>query len=456
MPDYINTVLPHSPSKTHNIFLLSLYDMDQTIFNLMKMSYGTSISNKRGGLYPAYVWDLYDLADKLPGPKNYRFDHRYMDVDAPWKPLYAKSFNDDAGSEIYKKLRSFLPLTLENTPSYISQTYSGSFGFSPLINIGINNYDYLLRFAPSYVNYLNDQSAAEMVVYLASKVPLFPLMICSSLKSHYSFGPIFLNNINFSVRGGESLSAINVECNFVGGKILMSPDVPLYDASNATGAVKKKPGIEPIIYNEMNDLDNNPIVENAADLAGLNYDYHRYRSASLLDFVIDFKFYNDYLSLKAKVDTYKNLPPTYKIIDFSMTISQNIDLEFTNPYTTDYKRDDIGPKFASLQSREVTGSISYFCFNKTLQQPNTSELSVYFGGPFFYAMRNVDWSNPTVSISPGGGYTHTYKWRARVPAGTFLPTSDLTKNMSEFGGQQTVSINNLIREISDGLFGITG
>ena len=49
-----------------------------------------------------------------------------------------------------------------------------------------------------------------------------------------------------------------------------------------------------------------------------------------------------------------------------MNINQNVNLEFTNPYTTDYKRDDIGPKFASLQSREVSGSITYFCFNKTL------------------------------------------------------------------------------------------
>ena len=80
---------------------------------------------------------------------------------------------------------------------------------------------------------------------------------------------------------------------------------------------------------------------------------------------------------------------------------------------------------------------------------------MYFGGPFFYAMKNVDWSNPTVTITPGGGYTHTYKWKARIPSGTYLPTSDLTKNMTEFSGAQTVSISNLINEITSGLFGIT-
>lgn len=459
MPNYTNTVLPHSASKTHNIYLLSLYDLDQTIMSLMKMSYGSSVSNhSTRKLFPSYIWDLYELASKLPGPINTRFDHRVIDANAPWKQLYANRFSDDTGSEVYKRLSSFLPLALDNSPSYSAQQYSGSFSFSPLINIGISNYDLLLRSSPAYINYLNDQYAAETVVYLASIVPLFPLMVCSSINAHYSYGPIFLNSISFSAKGGDSLGAISIDCNFVGGKILMSPDVSLFTNTNPSKASKKKPGIEPSIYNEMNDLNDNPIVENAADLAGINYDYHHYRSASLLDFVVDFSFHSDYLSLKSKVETYKNLPPTYKIIDFSMTINQTVDLGFTNPYTDTYKRDDIGPKFASLQSREVSGSITYFCFNKTLQQPNSSGLSVYFGGPFFYAMENVDWSNPSISIQPGGGYTHTYKWKARVPTGTYLPNNDLkninSNNMSEFSGSLQVGINSLIDQITMNLFGI--
>lgn len=454
MPNYVNTVLPHSASKTHNLYVLSLYDIDQTIMSLMQMSYGSSLSNhSTTKLFPSYIWDLYELANKIPGLVT-KFDHKVVDVNKPWKQLLVNRFTDDAGSEVYRRLPSFLPLTLENSAQYSAQTYSGSFGFSPLINIGINNYDLLARSFPQSLHNLNDQSAAEMVIYLASKIPMFPLMICSSINSHYSFGPIFLNTINFSAKGGESLGAVSIDCNFVGGKILMSPDVTLFTNTNPSRASKKKPGVEPIIYNEMNDLNDNPIVENAANISTLDYDYHRYRSASLLDFVIDFTYHRDYLSLKAKVDTYKNLPPIYKITDFSMTINQNIDLQFTNPYTDTYKRDDIGPKFASLSSREVNGSITYFCFNNTLQQPNSSGLSVYFGGPFFYAMENVDWSNPAISVQPGGGYTHTYKFKARVPAGTYLPTNDLNKNMSEFSGSQVISINNLINEITNNLFGI--
>lgn len=458
MPNYTNTVIPHSPSKTHNIFLLSLYDLDPTIYDLMKMSYGSSINmgKNNASLFPAYLWDLYLLADRMPGSQQARYDHKVISAYNPWKPLFAKSFNDDSGSEVYRRLSSFLPITLENSPSYSAQSYSGSFSFSPLINIGINNYDLVLSLYPDYANYLNDQNAAEMVIYLASKIPIFPLMICSSIKTHASFGPIFLNRIAFSVRGGDSFSSVNIDCNFLGGKILMAPQIALYDATNA-GAAKKKPGIEPIIYNEMNDLDNTPIKENAADIAGLsgkNYDFHRYRSASLLDFVIDLNYHETYTDLKLKVDTYKLKPPTHKIIDFNMQIDQTVDLQFTVPYTDTYKRDDIGPKFASMTSREVSGSITYFCYNSELKFPNSTGLSVYFGGPFFYAMKNVDWSNPVVTITPGGGYTHVYKFKARVPVGTYLPNQNIRNNMAEFSGTPTVSIDQLISEITNNLFGI--
>jgi hypothetical protein len=69
-------------------------------------------------------------------------------------------------------------------------------------------------------------------------------------------------------------------------------------------------------------------------------------------------------------------------------------------------------------------------------------------------MENVDWSNPSISIQPGGGYTHTYKWKARVPTGTYLPSNDLNKNMAEFSGYPQVSITKLIQQITLGLFGI--
>ena len=131
-----------------------------------------------------------------------------------------------------------------------------------------------------------------------------------------------------------------------------------------------------------------------------------------------------------------------------MTINQSINLEYTNPYHNGvYKRDVVGPKFAGLENRDVTGSITYFAFNKTLDFENTTSLTVYLGGPFFYAMKYVDWSNPTVNIMPGGGYTHTYNFRARLPEDVSFPSSDLTKLVSEFGETSAFSITDYIKNL---------
>lgn len=439
MAEYSNTVLPQTASKSHNLYILSLFDLKQGIFDLMKLSLGSSVNNKRGGLINAYAWDLYKLADLVATSSKY--EYLTINSDGPWRPFFAKSYNDNSGNEIYRRLNSFNPLTLENSPSFSSQNFSGSFSFSPLININASPIEEVLSNNQSGLNqYINDQAAAEFIVYLASRIPLFPVMICSSIASHYTFGPIFLNRISFSVNGGDSLSAVDVDCNFIGGKILISPDIRLL--------LKKKPGIEPIIYNEMNDLQGNPIPERASNFMGGNYDYHRYRSVSLLDVIIDRSYQTSLSSLKATLDVFKLKPPAYKITRFEMTVNQNISLEYTNPYHNGvYKRDVVGPKYAGLTSREVSGSITYFAFNKTLDFDNTSALTVYLGGPFFYAMKYVDWGNPVVTINPGGGYTHTYNFKARLPEQVGFPSSDLTKLVSEFGETSAFSIIDYIKNL---------
>lgn len=459
MPEYSNTVLPHTPSKSHNIYLLSLYDLDKTIFDIYNMSLGSSVNNKKGSKIKNYMWDLYDLADRLNLQRNVD-NHYYIDQTAPWRKVLCTGFNDDSGSNIYTPLRNFFPLSVSNHPLFSGQQYSGSFGFSPLINIAISDIaDIVSNNYPGINQELNDQAAGEFLIYLACKIPLFPLMICSSVRSHYSFGPIFLGSIRFNASGQQSLGAVSVECSFQGGKCIMSPEI--------TTLNKRKPGIEPVILNVMKDLNGNNIVERASAYSGIDYDYHRYRSATLLDVIIDEQYHSSYASLKGTITTLK--PPAYKIIDFSMTISQSIEFTFTNPMianstSVEYMGDDFGPKFASLRSRTVEGTITYFGYNKSLDAKlaNTSGLSVYFGGPFFFAMKNVDWSNPSVRINPGGGYTHTYTFKARLPEfddvdGIHVSAinSDLTKTHSEFSGSSAFSVKDYIDSLARNVFGIS-
>jgi hypothetical protein len=423
---YTNTVIPQTASKSHNIYILSLFEKNPNLYsNQFGISYGSSVNVKGAPKkYPAYVWDLYKLASLVGNFQ--RFDHYTISQNNPWRTILAGSFGDDSGSEIYSNLSNFLPLVVNNHPKYTGHVYSCNLTFSPLLNIRANNYlQYILStlvgsnqwLFPSLNQFMNDQAAAELIIYLATKIPLYPLMLCSSISSHYSFGPVFLNRFTIQASGSQNASAVEVTCSFLGGKALISPEINLL--------LKRKPGIEPIVYNSMNDLNGNPIGENATNYygTGINYDYHRYRSYNFLDVIVANEYIDNFGQMLTYPDRFTSdnsnilKPPPYKIIDVSMTVDQNIDLTFTNPvFENNYKGDKFGPRFASLKSRSVSGTIKYFGYNKTERIPNSSGLTIYFGGPFYYAMKNVDWSNPQIEITPSGGYIHTYNFKARLPS----------------------------------------
>jgi hypothetical protein len=97
-----------------------------------------------------------------------------------------------------------------------------------------------------------------------------------------------------------------------------------------------------------------------------------------------------------------------------------------------YFGDKVGPRFASLTSREVSGSIKIFSYvNTSIINKNSTPLTMSFGPLYFYRIKNVDWSNPDVQINPTGGYTHEYKFVARLGEFTaFFGTGN--KLVSEF------------------------
>lgn len=450
-----NTVIQQTASKSHNIYLLSLYEFNNNIYSQKGLTYGSSVNNKSTRFYPVYLWDLYDLTQKVgasvvndgASPIN---GHYQLRENMPWKTIFAKSFGDDSGSNIYQPLKSFIPLSVDNVPQFGAQQYSCNFSFSPLINIKLDNI--IQNVISTNANYgglsqlINDQAGAELLMYFLAKIPLFPIMVASSINSHYSFGPVFLSQMGFNVGGDGSLGIVDIDCRFTGGKALVSPDVNLF--------AKKRPGIEPIVFNQMNDLNNNAISENATNFptTSFDFDFHRYRSASLLDVIVHDEYVPNFADLIAKVAgdytglIYTTSIPKYKIIKVSMDILQSISLTHTVPYiktgvnSYEKKADSFGPRFAQLDSRTVSGEIQYFGYTDRFYNNFNKGLTLYFGGPFYFPMKNVDWSNPTISIAPGGGYIHTYKFSARLPdqTGTGLmveyPYNNnvLNKNVSEF------------------------
>lgn len=443
-----NNVILGTPSKGYNILIMSLYEQNQDIFKMLKLSLGSTVNNKARRFISSYIWDLYSLAeltkdrDDDPNRPGYL---TFYPSNNRWKKIYSHGFNDDSGSNVYSRLSNFLPLAVQNHPTFTAQKYSCDFTFSPLINIGYDS-DYLNLISggdSELPGLLSDQYEAEQLIYLAAKIPMFPLMICSTIPAHYSFGPVFAQQIQFSCNGNGNLPIVNVTCRFEGGKSLISPSF--------NGNDRKKPTPEPIIYNEMDDLNGNPIEEKGKGLFGYNVDFHRYRSASMIDCMVDFNEYKTLAEMKAALLSNISLPPVFKITGFDLTINQEINLSHTYPgstnddYTINYYGDKVGPKFASLSSRTVTGSIKYFSFDKDVILPNTSSLSMFFGGPFFFSMKYVDWNNPTVNIEPNSGYTHTYSFNARLTDNVSFPQSgNLNQVVSEFTGNSTFTIQSLL------------
>ena len=450
MPDYNNYALPVTPSKSHNIYVLALYDVNTQIFNNCMMSLGSTVNNKSGKFISAYIFDLYKLANLVTTSATpNKFGAKVVPVTEPWKRIFCKSYNDSPGTNVYTPLKNFLPMTVDNNPNFSAHVSNVNLTFSPLVNIAATDINSIIAVAqPGIYEQINDQAAAERVIYMASRIPLYPLLFSSSIAAHATYGPVFMNRLTFRVNGGNSIGNVEIEATFQGGKCIVSPDL--------NALQKRKPNIEPIIYNQMKDLNDVNISEKAK-IGNYVFDYHRYRSASLIDIIVFEGYKTSYADLVLTLNQNLLSPPAYKITSVNLIIDQNFNITHTNPYeyvgynNIVWKGDRYGPKFISLESRRVSGEIQYFSYNKTLELDTTSGLTLYFGGPFFYGMKYVDWENPSVTISPNGGYIHTYAFKARLPEDVFFATSDLSKTVSEFSEPSAFNLDDYIKSVANTL-----
>jgi hypothetical protein len=308
-------------------------------------------------------------------------------------------------------------MALDNYLSFEKQTYQiSNFSFNPLVSD----------------NGESEHEPAENTIYKATIVPIFPLFFASSNSAHLSYGPVFMESFNITVEGKSGLSDVDIKCSFLGGKTLISPETI------------------PIIKPDIED-DPRTIEFNGFESYEIQ-DYKNYRTANLSDCLISFfepekrihselkKELFDNLKITQSKDTKKtnyvftSKSNTNKIVGMSININQSILLTHTNPILDngDYT-DVIGPKFAALQNRTVTGSVTIFNakLDDYLDRYPSSSLTMYFGGNFLFHMRDVDWSNPIVSMTTTGSRYHTWNFNARLPQDAGFWGGDVTA-VSEF------------------------
>jgi hypothetical protein len=374
MPDIVNNVINGIyPASGHNIYVVELapFRLAQPYFQQFKYFGGYRVAKNITGSR-SYVWDLYLLSLYA---KNDSFGiYVTKKFSSDYKPLYCSNFTDNAGQNIYQPVRNF-----------------SGFSFNPILSTNVNQ-----------------QYPAEIILYRASFIPLYPLLFCSSIPTHRSFGPAFVNSFTISVDGMENLGDVEISCSVSGGRSLISP----------TGVSTTRPQLlqNYIKMKTLNTSDNQNITVES------NNFLNKYRAINLSDCAFYQGLYLKFDDFaKAVQNSYSSQKmPIYKIVSMSLSIDQNIDFSFTYPgYSFDNSltefTDVVGPRFASLGSRTVKGSIKLFSpQNYSFITTNASSLTLYFGSVFYYTMKNVDWQQPVITISPGGGYFIEYNFSVRL------------------------------------------
>lgn len=395
MPDIVNNVINGIfPASGHNIYVVELapFNRAQAYFQQFKYFGGYRIAKNITGSR-SHLWDLYLLSLYAKNASSGIYVTKRFSSD--YKPLYCSNFTDNAGQNVYQPIKNFSGLSVLNHPTFGNYQYSGNFSFNPILSTNVNQ-----------------QYPAEIILYRASYIPLYPLLFCSSIPTHRSFGPAFINSFNISVDGMENLGDVEISCSVSGGRSLISP----------TGVTIYRPFLNQN-YIKMKTL--NP-SDNQFNTNESNNFQDKYRAINLSDCAFYqglFLNFNDFANAVQKSYSSNNMP-IYKIVSMSLTIDQNINFSYTYPgYSFDNSlteyTDVVGPRFASLESRIVKGSLKLFSpQNYSFITTNASSLTLYFGSVFYYTMKNVDWQQPVVSISPGGGYFIEYNFIARLPEET--------------------------------------
>jgi hypothetical protein len=396
MPDIINNVINNLPASGHNIYVCELAPYKRTsLYNQQKKYFGGYRVSKNTAGSRSHLWDLYLLSAGIFTTNIGSYLTKSFSSD--YKPLYCSNFSDNAGSNVYQPIQNFSGLSVLNLPTFNQYQYSGNFSFNPILSTNVNQ-----------------QYAAELILYRASIIPLYPLIFCSTIPTHKSFGPTFISSFNISVDGTNNLGDVEINCSMTGGRSVISPnDIPIYRPYINNNYIKMKT-LSP------SDNQNNTVESN-------NFQ-DKYRAINLSDCAFAQGLYlnfNDFANKVQSSYSSKSMP-IYKIVNMSLSIQQNIDLTFTYPgYSFGkllYEFGDIaGPRFASLQDRKVTGSIKLFSpQNYSFINSNASSLTLYFGSVFYYTMKNVDWQQPVITINPGNGYFIEYNFTVRLTEITYF------------------------------------
>lgn len=367
-----------TPVVKQRVFVLGISQRNREIYSLPNQNKIGTIS--RGPTRDAYLWDLHSMADTffVHAPRGFR---SLSSFDRFWQSLWLTDFHDLAGSKVFQPAPTGFTLNTFNNSMAAEHVYSGGFTYSPLIA------------ATDSLGPAPETTAGEATMYLAVAYPGYPVLFASSITANSHYGPVFVKTARFSVGGNEKLNAVSVAVEFSGGKSILCPVMPALP-----------PEIVSQTHNDLIHAESQTYT-----------DFRYYRSASLLDCMVDNNVYTSIAEMRSALANFsvsESAFPERRLVEMTINIAQEVN--FTCPCPTPPRTDQHGPRFASITNRVVTGALTFFSRELRFDQPITTALTLYFGGPNLFPMPNVEWQEPTSKAIPGQGYLQTYEFIARA------------------------------------------
>lgn len=384
------TVSTHTSAAANLTYIMSLTDKDISIWSDKNQVTMGLLRDNVDAVREVYTWDLRALGKRGSFSKIKK-------TDPFWYKIWVKEHSGDSGSGIYKPLPTVFAVSPFNYLDATAHIYKGSYDFYPLIpNADFNTIEN------------SETYNAEKAIWQGMLFPAMPMLFATSIAETDMFGPVFFKNISLSVSGESGLSPVSVSVEYVGGKTIKSPTMER----------------------------SLPSVVNANNVT----DFHAYRTASMVDCLSALGVFTDLQALKDNLAPFYELEkeaPTTRLIEMKLSMTQDVDFAFTGHKGS--SSDAQGPRFAEIKNRKVSGSFTFFSRDKKIimgtssTNPDSGQLTMYFGGPYLFPMSNVEWQKPIVRQIAGQGFYHIYNFIARAANNSIqmgFKTSDLP--VSEF------------------------
>jgi hypothetical protein len=475
MLNQFNRIFPSGAE--HLVYICSISDFIPFVWNdtsQLKMSARNGTSTTK----PVYVWNMHLLANSiqsnLSAGNSKLLEWAYVDNTDIFFPIWCKEKSTNGGSPI-SRLPTHFTVNTFNTFNSNKNFFSSEITFHPLINA-----DPVFQY--SYSNSTNDNQVqqsflygdtisyqAESIVWQSMVVPALPICITDSYPNSADFGPLFAENINITTSGIDS--PVTIGAKYAGSKALLMPVIGINYGDNGDGGISYFKGEYPplitrdapfqdISVDNTGDSTNSTSGSDVFGNSTLTIDeYEPYRVANIRDCMILWQeatnnVISPWLNFNDVQNAWENSVwfddngfLTIKIKKISLNVQQS--LEFTAT-SDEGRKAAFGPKYVAIGERNVTGTIEMFMpediYNRTLgiRFPSYA-LAMYFGGAFLFIMPNVDFQDPSVTVTTSGvSIVLNFIARAVPGAATTVPYNFFIDNLQVSNFSEFLILSDII------------